>query len=60
MMKIMIMILMIMIMMCDDLRKGRGNHAKENHHVETDKALGSKNHRVKFSVTKCHIPLEIL
>ena len=40
----------------DDLRKGRGDHAKEDHHVEADEALGGEHHRVELSISKGHIP----
>ena len=40
----------------DDLRKGRGDHAKEDHHVEADEPLGGEHHRVELSISKGHIP----
>ena len=46
-------------MMCNNLRKGRGDHAKEDHHVEANKTLGGKDHEVKFAITKGHIPKEL-
>ena len=51
-MKIMIMLMIIN----DNLRKSRGDHAKEDHHVEANKTLGGKDHRVKLTITKGHIP----
>ena len=54
-MKIMMMLMIINV----NLRKSRGDHAKEDHHVEANKTLGGKDHGVKLTITKGHIPKEL-